>query len=299
MFLKSKLSVLLRGCAIGTLLLASACNQGPSGKKENSQVIAKVNGVEVTYSELTNEIESNTRPGTQIDDAQRMQFLDQIVKRKLLLETARGERMDKSPEYLARIQRQDELTLAQMLVGKWEKELDPPTPDQIKKYIAANPDKFANRKGLVIDRLTATDKLPFELADLQELPTIKAIYETLATGRVQANVERLQIDSAQAQGVLLQQIRDAKIGKPMIEVHDGKLFAVQVLEIKPIPVPPAQWNQLAAQAIHAEQMTKIIEDRLKAQTAKSKIEYSEGYSAPKPVPAPKAAPSAAASPAAK
>lgn len=299
MFLKGGIPVLLRGAAIGALLVVSACNKDPATKASGSQVVARVNGVEVTYTELTSEIESNLKPGMVADEAQRAQFLDQIVRRKLLMEAARTQRIDKSPEYLSRIQRQDELTLASMLVANWEKEIDPPSEDAIKNYIAANPDKFANRKAIVIDRLsTATDKLPIDMDVLQELPTIKALAEMLGAERVQTNVERLSIDSAQAQGVLLQQIRDAKVGKPMLEVQGGKLLAVQVLEIRPIPVPPAQWRELAARAIHSEQISKIVEDRLKAQIAKAKIVYSEGYSAPKPVPTPAAAAPAKAAPAA-
>jgi hypothetical protein len=103
--------------AIAATLL-TACNpEVPTG-----QVIAVVNGEEITTAELNAEARArNLTIGT--DAAQRDLAIADLVKRKLLVQAAEGRGLDRTPEFVVANRRLRDILLAQQLVAVRSAEL--------------------------------------------------------------------------------------------------------------------------------------------------------------------------------
>jgi hypothetical protein len=92
----------------------SACGEGKA-KEPSGQVVATVDGQEVTLRELRAEMGNLTSS----DPNQRRQLeqaaLQAIVQRKILAKAAQEQKLDKSPDYALFKQRAIELSLVQAL----------------------------------------------------------------------------------------------------------------------------------------------------------------------------------------
>lgn len=121
------------------VLLAGCADRTPTG-----QVIATVNGEDVTMRDLAAEMSAIGYTG----DAEQVRgpLLRQMVDRRLFVQAARAQGIDRSPEYLARFRRLREILLADMLVERMAREAPQPSPAELADHIAANPWAFAERR---------------------------------------------------------------------------------------------------------------------------------------------------------
>ncbi|MDP9086633.1 MAG: hypothetical protein M3N02_07715 [Pseudomonadota bacterium] len=96
--------------AAAAALLAACHPSLPSG-----QVIAVVDGVDVTLAELNAEARArNLAIGT--DRAQRDLAIDDLVKRRLLVRAAEARGLDRTPEFILAERRAHDILLAQQLI---------------------------------------------------------------------------------------------------------------------------------------------------------------------------------------
>lgn len=153
---------LLALTAIAVLTPASAAPRAASGE---TQVIARIEGREITVSELRSEI---GRLGLSLADPDAEKIaLDNIINRKLLANAARTADMHRQPEAQRRIAAAQEQALADYYLAA---ATQPPEPShaEIEDYVFANPDLFADRKVYGFSVLTLSTST-FEKRDFTPL----------------------------------------------------------------------------------------------------------------------------------
>lgn len=102
---------LIGAALVGSTLMLAACQQAaPSG-----QVIATVDGVEITLAELNGEASARNL-AIATDPAQRAAAIADLVKRKLLVRAARAQGLDRTPQFVLAERRMREILLAQQVV---------------------------------------------------------------------------------------------------------------------------------------------------------------------------------------
>jgi EpsD family peptidyl-prolyl cis-trans isomerase len=136
-------------CTVALLLGCSKQNSAaPTG-----QVVARVGSEDVTTQELQNEFRlANIPADQQKDPAIVKRLLSQLVLRKYLLQQAIAAKLDREPTVLLEILRSREQILANAYVTRKiaEKAI---TKEDIDKYIAGNPLKFANRQLISVEQI--------------------------------------------------------------------------------------------------------------------------------------------------
>lgn len=153
-------------------LLLSACHPAePSG-----QVIADVDGVEITLAELNDEARARNLP-IRTDRAQRDAALADLVTRKLLVRAARARGLDRTPEYVLGERRMREILLAQQIVVARIAESAPATEQQVQQLLAAPP----NSPGP--SRLQLSEQRPLALALLERRRAEEAVAQILSSER--------------------------------------------------------------------------------------------------------------------
>jgi peptidyl-prolyl cis-trans isomerase C len=263
--------------ALAATLLSAGCSKGaPEG-----QVVARVNGDEITQAELGVEMAAAGVPAAQRAKAGPV-ILQRVIERKLLAQAADKEGIAKEPDFVLVRDRSNELLLAQRyLQRESRKAVQTPGSDQIAYYLRSHPALADNRELLTLDQIrfpTPTDAT--ELQALQGATTMDALTGVLRARQVQFTRNTVQADSATLPQGILSSINKLKPGEPLVIIGGPVLTAAVITNRQPLPTTPAQATEMAKQRIQAE----AVDNRLKQENAAlhqgAKIEYGKGMAPP-------------------
>ena len=134
-------------------LLLSGCGNKEQAASSSGQVVAHVGNSVVTTQELDNEIRlANVPADRSKDPALVKQILNELVVRKYLAQQAVEAKFDREPTVLLNIMRARDLVLATDFLNHTV-DAKPITQDEVEKYIANNPLKFANRQAVAVEQI--------------------------------------------------------------------------------------------------------------------------------------------------
>ena len=141
--------------ALGAALFIAGCGKenGAAEMLEKGQVVATVDGKDVTIHELNAELMGVALPSGDQRKAVEQAALQQIINRRILADIARERGLDKTPTYILQERRADEALLVQMLQRDIASKIPQPTRDQAQQFINENPQLFAERKIYSIDQI--------------------------------------------------------------------------------------------------------------------------------------------------
>lgn len=272
------------------LLGLSGCD-----KKAEGQVVAVVNGDEVTAQEINGELGAAAAQG-EPDQQMRNVALARLIDRRLLADVARKEGVENSPEYILRKRNMEENLLVQMMGEKLSRDNKQPTAQQIDQLIAENPQAFADRTVFALDQIVFQMPARRDILDaLTPAKTMDQVVSTLNRFGVKFQRGNNTIDSANLPPPVFAQFKRVGTSEPMIIPAGGAVSVAMIREAKPAPVTGAAARQVATNAYAKQQVEKGLKAKLDTARKEAEIEYQTGFSAP---PTPGAAPAPAASPAA-
>jgi len=258
------------------LLVLGGCSKEPTG-----QVVAVVNGEEITLQELNAEIADLKLPPNADKKQVQAGALQRIIDRRLMALSAKAADLDKDPEYILRERRGDEAMLVQLYAKRAMDAIRVPDAAAIDKYIAANPEKFAQRTQMKIDQIAfPVPADPTSLKALEPAKTMDAVVAKLQEMNIQFKRGEAQMDSATVPPQMLAQIEKLPPGEPFIVPLNGFVTVNVITGKVPVQIAPDETRSIAVQAIRADELRKVGEQRLKEAQAKAKVEYQAGYAPP-------------------
>ena len=280
-----------------TIVAAAALAVGGCGSKApEGQVVATVDGQEVTLQELNAEAQAANVPENADKAVVQPQLLQQVINRKLLAAAARDKNMDENGEFLVQRRRAEEALLGQMFLKQQVASVGVPKPAEITKFIADNPTAFAQRTRYTLDQIRF--QRPADANQLKAMEKDKTMAEVAATlTQLGIKFERgnSQIDSGTIPPDLMQRILALPAGEPFV-IPEGPLIYVSVITGRqPVATPDAEARAAAANAIRQQGTQKALRDQLETLRKNAKIEYQKGFTPPADTPA--GAPNAANTPA--
>lgn len=247
-------------------------------KKAEGQVVAVVNGEEITLTELNAEISELNVPESADKELVRSRVLQRMVDRRLLVQAAKEAGLDRDPEYLTQERRMREQLLVNMYGRKTMDTVKVPDAAAIDRYISERPNAFAERKRYTLNQLQMDPPSdPERLKELESAKTLDEVASRLTAMGIAFERGRGTLDTAVVAPQMLERIEALPDGEPFIVPANGKLVVSVITGSEAIPVPPEQARQIAAQAMRNEELNKIGESRLKEAKAQAKIEYQPGY----------------------
>jgi peptidyl-prolyl cis-trans isomerase C len=251
------------------------------GAKATGQVVAVVNGEEITADELNAELNGAPLPPGADKKLAMRQLLQQVIDRRLLAQTAKEQGLDRDPAYLSQQRRMNEDLLVRLYAKKAADSIPVPKPADIDAYIASNPTTFGARKRYKLDQLRFA--APADMAQLKPLESLKTMPQVIAyltSAGMKFERGAGAIDSGSVPPAMMQQILALPPGEPFITPAGGQIVASVITGSEPMTVPTEQTRPLAVQTMRNESLGKIGETRLKEARLKAKIEYQSGYEAP-------------------
>jgi EpsD family peptidyl-prolyl cis-trans isomerase len=164
---------------VGACIALGACRfPGMGHKAPTGQVLATVDGQEITIRDLSAEIGSAVPTDPKLRKAVEQQALQAIIGRKLLAMAAEKDGLEKTPEFALKRQRMTDALLAQSLQDKLVAAVPAPTHEEVESYITAHPALFAQRKIFTIDQIQARG--PMSQSMLQSFVPLKTLDEIQA-----------------------------------------------------------------------------------------------------------------------
>ncbi|MBU3078178.1 EpsD family peptidyl-prolyl cis-trans isomerase [Sphingomonas quercus] len=260
----------------GMALALAAC-----GSKEGAptgQVVATVNGQEVTLQEVNAELAGVQLPQNADRKAVQRDALQRVIDRKLLVDEAKKQELDKTPEYVAQRMRVDETLLAQQLVRKQASAIAQPTQADLDGFMRDNPNMFAQREQLAVDQIRFRPPSDNSiLKGLEAVHTQDGVAAALKERNVPFERGRSVIDTAQLPEAVVKKIADLPSTEPFVLPARGFLTINVIVARQAVPVPADQARQVATNGWREKQFNQMISGRMKTLKETAKITYQEGF----------------------
>jgi EpsD family peptidyl-prolyl cis-trans isomerase len=268
-----KVKAALLGGTLAAALLVSGCHKEPKG-----QILAIVNGEEISLQELNAELQGTRIPDTANRDQLRKQILQRLIDRKLIVQKAREQGLDKTPEFVTQQRRLEENLLVTMLGQKIASTVPMPDDRDITQYIADNPTQFASRQRLLLDQIQfAAPKDPKLLLTLRDAHTLD---------QVAAGVQKLGLGMSRGKGVidtgrldpgLVKVINQLPPGEPFVLPSNGQYVASVIVGRDATPTPTPVAREAAAEMVRRKELVSESKAQVARARSTAEIQYQPGY----------------------
>lgn len=270
------------------LCAASAVLLGGCDKKVGGQVVAVVDGQEITQGEVNAELNGQQLPAGANRKVVLGQIVQQIVDRKLLVGKAKQQGLDKSPTYLGQVQRAQDAVLINLLASKVAKTLPVPDAAAADAFMARNPSLFAGRKRYQLDQLAfpATND-PALAAKLKAAKTMADVQAALKGSGVAFQQGTGTLDTASVPPPVASQIAALPSGQPFLVPQGGQIIANVIRSSESVPVAAQQARPAAIELVRRQAVEQAMRKQVEAARAAAKITYSPDVTPPKTPSAPR------------
>ena len=261
--------------ALGLALGSSTAAATPAGASSPTQVVATVSGVPITLQDLQQEYEvMGARDG---DAKLRDQALGRIIARRLVVAKARENGLDRSAIFRTAMKRGEESLLEQGYQASIAEAVPAPSATEVQAYMSSHPEKFAQRRIMVINQVVATPaNSDFErFKPLNTLAEIKHLFDVEKTS-YQEGVATL--DTLTASPQLLKST--AALPDNEVFVVQGQAKSMIFNQIAKTTVTPfvgsaaMTYAETALRQDRAQQAVRLAVDELGKTAA---VRYSAGY----------------------
>lgn len=272
----------LNALLLGAALALSACSNETKAEDslKKGQVVATVDGEDITVYELNAELQGLTLP----DGAQRRiaekAALQRMVDRKLLAKIARDRGLEKTPDYLLQKRLADENILVSLLRRDVARQIPPVSDEDAEKFVAANPLTFAQRKIWVVDQIQfAAPADPAGLKVFEPLKTLDQIEDKLVADGTAYRRAPTSIDTLQLPAEATRRITALPAGEVFITPQGAGLSANQITETRAMPVIGRDATTLAKAMIQRQRFADKAKAELEPMVEKSRanVSYQAGY----------------------
>ena len=252
-------------------------------KKPTDQVVAIVNGEEISMPELNAELGNAQVPPGVDKKVVQQQLLQRLVDRRLLAQAAKDQGLDRDPAFIVEQRRVMESLLVEKLAKRTNDTIPVPTAAEIDKFIAGNPSLFGGRQLYGVDQIAF--QTPADASKLKALEPAKTMDEVTAVLRqLGITFQRANrvVDSATVPPEQMQKILSLPKGEPFVVPSQGQVTVNVITGGKAEPLPDTQARAMAVRALRSQSLAKLGEARLKEARTKGKVEYQDGFAPAKP-----------------
>ncbi|WP_294307521.1 SurA N-terminal domain-containing protein [uncultured Sphingomonas sp.] len=253
------------------LLALSGCQSKPEGKG-----VAQVDGQAITTQVLDAEL-ADAPPG--VDRlAYRKAILPQLVDRTLLVQAAQKMGIDKTPDFAAQRERQEQKLLVEMLAQKLAATVPVPNVQAVDAYIAAHPYEFAQRQKFYVDQIRFSQPASTEaLLALGQFKTLDALADALTRNATPFTRDHVLVDSAFLPAAIAAQVAKQPSGDPILLPYQGTYTANAIVQRMAAPVTGEPARALAGEILRRKAIADALGQTLKEQRKKASIAYEPGF----------------------
>ena len=285
-------STVLSSLTLTAICLAlGAC--GNKTKAPAGQVVATVNGHEITQSELAAET-GDLNPA--LSPAARKSFeqasLQNIVARYILADAARQAKLDKTPLAAILELRAKDLALVDLIQRKLRRDVPLPSREEARIYASDHPATFTQRRIFLVDQYVARDVPPSLLKQLDPLHTLEEVGAVLTENNVAFSKTVGVLDALNIDPDAAEQIANLPPGEVFLSPEGSIIRANRVRETEVDPILGEDAIRIAREVIQNKRSAELLDRQISGilVIGGRNVRYNPAY---RPAPAPTAAKSGA------
>jgi len=271
-------STALTAAAVCVLLLAGC---GNNHKKGATQSVARVDGTELTMTELKYRLNrEHVRPDREEEAAPKV--LEQLIDEQLIVEKAEKNKLDLEPTAQQALDAARRDVLARAYMEQAAQSVAAPTDAAIHGYYDSNPYLFSQRRVYTLQEYLA--KVPED-----KIPALRAMVEAgrppeeaEAWFKAQGAAFRGQQSTHPAEQIplgSLKEIAGIPVGKGLVASAGNQVHVTYVTSSTDAPVSFDKARGAIAQFLTVEGRKKVTEGNVGALRTAAKIEYAPQYAA--------------------
>lgn len=260
---------MVRLAGFAAVALLCGCQKQPGG-----QVLAVVNGEEITQQELKAEAEASGAPAGADIQSMTPALLERVVERNLLAGSARDQGLDRGPEYLARRRQLEQALLATLAMRRLVGTPTPPSQSEIDAFIAANPAMFASRQKLTLDQVRfATPSDPKQIKALDALGSTAAIEARLKAQGTRVARGVATLDTGTIEPPAARQITALSNGQLFDLSINGTTYISAITGRDRVAQSPESYRTTAKQLVAQQQTAQRLSSGIATLRKNAKIAY--------------------------
>ncbi len=255
-------------------LTLAAC--GGSGEKGKTQVVARVNGEEVTVHQL-NQVLSMMGPEAGANPAEaNKSALENIINQTIGVQAALKMKLDRDPAIMQAIESTKRRVLLDAYLGRSLQKTAAPTPSEVHEYFSQHPELFANRRIYVFNQLTAKagkESLSSLISKVAGVNQMSEFVAWLKEKGVDYNLVSDVKPSEQLPMGMLARMQKLKIGDlGYLSATDG-VVVMEVLQIIEKPLTEQQAQPLIERYLANQKQMAAAQKMFQEMRANAKVEY--------------------------
>lgn len=263
-----------RAAAVVPLVLLMACSQ----KAPQGQVVARVNGDDITVQQLDSEARSMGPNGARVP---KPALLQQVMARVLLAQAAHDQKLDQYPGYPADKLRMEQSALAQMELSKAVDQNPAITPADVAKFISDHPFVFANRQRYKLDQIHVPSGGSIVDA-LKKYEVESDLVSYLNRAGVPFTRGTAVVDTANILPQAAQQLAALPPGTLLYTQQGQEVIFSVISDHQPAIAPPAEQTAAATQLLRKQKVAEQVNAKVKQLQQSAKVSYQPGFEPPKP-----------------
>ena len=172
-----------RAALLSLVLVLAACG---NSSEPTGQVVATVNGDEITTTDLDAELNGASASTPEQQKMMQRAALDNIINRKILAQAAESDGLNKGPKAAVLMEKAKDLALIELYNEKMRSGIPAPSDDEIQAFVSGNPTQFAQHRMFVVDQIVVPQATQALVKALEPVKSLAEAERVLAAQNVRA-----------------------------------------------------------------------------------------------------------------
>lgn len=241
---------------VALALLVAAC--GGKGDVPSGQVVATVDGQEITLADLKAELGSDESN----NPAAQGQALEKMIARKLLAAEARKQDLDSTPLAAILKAQAEETALAQILARKVTDGVPKVSEDEITEFLRSYPISVTDRRLLSVDQIFVPNLPPKVLEEVAKVKTMEAVEAILNAKKVMFRRSVTNVDTVSLVPDLAQQLVKTE-GNDIFVIPNGQSAQIgKIVSSRSEPITGDQARVAARTILMRQRSIEMVNNTL-------------------------------------
>lgn len=266
----------IRISAVLVILLAlGACSKG--GTSSGGQVVAKVNGDEITVHQVN---AAMARFG-KLNEAQAKeaskQVLNSLVDQQLLLKKAAEAKLDREPAVLQALEGARRQVLSQAYLEKMAQSVSKPDAKEVHDYYAQHPELFEKRRVYRIQEILLNNSTPETIKaaqdKLQQVKTLRELAQWLQAEKIPFDANETVKPAEQIPPEILPRVHALKVGETAMVSTGNSALIMNLVAARDQPVTEAQAKPAIESYLLNKKRNEYAQTEIKKMHDAAEIKY--------------------------
>lgn len=274
---------LLASALILCSLVVSGCgkNEKSASKGSNDQVVAKVNGEEITIHQVNFQLSRMGQMSQEQAKLASKQVLANLITQEILKQKALEAKLDQDPMILQALALSKDQLLAQAYLQKTIEKTPKASTNEIDGFYKEHPELFENRRVFRLQELVVNinkDKFDETEAALKTIKDINQIATWLRDNKYPFTVNSNVKAAEELPMALLNKLQGLKDGEIMFVPNDKTFNILQITASQTQPISRSKATPIIEQYFFNQNKNNLAKKEMLALNEKASIEFVGAFS---------------------